>query len=209
MLLAAGKSGRMGKSKLLLPWAGTSVVGHQLHTWQQLRPGQIAVVRAEADQALLTELDRLGVARHDQITNPRPELGMFSSIRCAAQWRGWDQGLTHWVITLGDQPHLRLETLRTLLHFSATNPDQVCQPRRLGWPHHPVVLPRKFFLELGVTPAHTLKDYLAGIPGEVTCCEIDDAGLELDLDTPADYARALARFSDNASGPDARAAGAI
>ena len=194
VLLAAGRSGRMGKPKLLLSWANTSILGHQLRDWQLLPVRQIAVVSAQGDDPLRAELDRLDFPANDRILNPQPELGMFSSIRCAAQWPGWENGLTHWVITLGDQPHLQLETLRTLLGFSAANPDKVCQPRRLDRLHHPVVLPQKFFLQLGETRAATLKDYLNSISKHAAGVEIDDAGLGFDIDTPADYARALADF---------------
>jgi CTP:molybdopterin cytidylyltransferase MocA len=155
-------------------------------------------------------LNRLGFPSNNQILNPQPELGMFGSIRCAAQWQGWENGLTHWVITLGDQPHLRLETLQTLLRFSAVHPDQVCQPRRLDRLRHPVVLPRRFFLQLGETRAGTLKDFLKSIPEDVSGCEIDDAGLDFDIDTPADYERALSDFlKTNKSGHDASATTSI
>jgi molybdenum cofactor cytidylyltransferase len=191
VVLAAGQSARMGRPKLLLPWGDTSILGHQLRTWQQLRARQIAVVCAESDHALHRELDRLNFPAHNRILNSRPEMGMFSSIRCAALWPGRKTGLTHWAITLGDQPHLRFETLHTLLHFSARHPDKVCQPRRLDRLHHPVILPERFFRQLAETSAATLKDFLRTIPEEISGCEIDDAGLDFDIDTPADYERAL------------------
>lgn len=194
-MLAAGRSGRMGKPKLLLPWAKTSILGHQIHIWQLLRARQIAVVCAKSDDALQAELNRLSFPATNQILNSQPELGMFSSIRRAAQWQGWKAALTHWVITLGDQPHLRLESLQMLLRFSAAQPDKVCQPRRLGRLRHPVVLPRRFFLQLGETCDGTLKDFLKGIPEDVSGVEIDDAGLDFDIDTPADCERALSDFS--------------
>ncbi|HRY59690.1 MAG: NTP transferase domain-containing protein [Verrucomicrobia bacterium] len=36
VLLAAGRSARMGKPKLLLPWGDTSVLGHLIRQWQSL-----------------------------------------------------------------------------------------------------------------------------------------------------------------------------
>ena len=140
------------------------------------------------------ELDRLNFPVSNHIQNPHPEQGMFGSIRCAAQWLGWSAGLTHWAITLGDQPHLQLETLRALLQFSATQPDRVCQPRNLGHLRHPVILPKEIFRQLAQTSAPTLKEFLKTISGEIVGCDLDDQGLDLDLDTPADYERAVALY---------------
>jgi molybdenum cofactor cytidylyltransferase len=194
IILAAGSSSRMGRPKLLLPWGKTSVLGQQLQSWQELSARQIAVVCAGGDELMRTEMDRLNFPASDRIQNPQPERGMFGSIRCAAQWPGWSAGLTHWAITLGDQPHLRLETLRALLQFSATQPGRVCQPRRLGHLRHPVILPKEVFRQLAQTSAPTLKEFLKPISGEIAACDIDDAGLDLDLDTPADYERAVALY---------------
>jgi molybdenum cofactor cytidylyltransferase len=195
VILAAGRSSRMGKHKLLLPWGNTSVLGHLLKQWHDLAR-QICVVYASNDQALTTELDHLGFPREQRIVNPNPEREMFSSIQCAAAWRGWEKSLTHWAIVLGDQPHLRFSTLRTILDFSAANPDKVCQPRKAGHRHHPVLLPLKAFERLAGTEVDNLKDFLATC--EAAHCEIADPGLELDIDWPEDYvkARELAKLDD-------------
>jgi len=207
VLLAAGASKRMGKPKLLLPWGRVSILAHQLHLWQLLSAHQIVVVVASEGFALLAELNRLGFPVNQRIFNPHPELGMFSSIRCAAQSQGWDQALTHWVITLGDQPQVRLDTHQALLRFSAAHPDKVCQPRRLGRLHHPVILPRRVFQQLAAMQPGTFDEFLKARAGEVMGCEVDDAGLEFDIDTPQDYEKAISQFlKPNESGNDAGAA---
>src|SRR5262245_31955866 len=106
VILGAGRSERMGRPKLLLPWGKTSVLGHLIGQWEGLGAKQIAVVCAEGDSAMHAELNRLEVPHVGRSLNPAPGRGMFSSIRCAAEWSGWRDGLTHWVIVLGDQPHL-------------------------------------------------------------------------------------------------------
>ncbi|MCU0787913.1 MAG: nucleotidyltransferase family protein [Verrucomicrobia bacterium] len=204
VLLAAGESRRMGKPKLLLPWGEFSILAHQLLLWQQLSTQQIAIVAASDDGALLAELSRLGFPPSHRILNPQPESGMFSSIRCAAQWPGWDKALTHWVITLGDQPQLKRETLQALLHFGAAHPDKVCQPRWRGRLHHPVLMPQRFFQPLAVTRSGMLSEFLQSIPGDVLGCDIEDPGLGFDIDTPEDYERAVSIFvQPGASGHEA------
>ena len=144
-ILAAGRSSRMGQPKMLLAWQDTTVVGHLIATWIGLGAKQVAVVRAADDGAMEVELDRLGVSRQDHIINHRAQEGMFSSVLCAARWEGWSELATHFVIALGDQPHLRRETLRALMDFAKAHPDKICQPGSGGRGLHPVVLPRKHF----------------------------------------------------------------
>src|SRR5262245_22414275 len=60
VILAAGASSRMRQPKLLLPWGGTTVLGHLLGQWKALHARQIAVVCAVEGEAVVAELDRLG-----------------------------------------------------------------------------------------------------------------------------------------------------
>jgi molybdenum cofactor cytidylyltransferase len=192
VILGAGRSVRMGQPKLLLPWGGTSVLGHLIEQWQALGARQIAIVCAARDQTMQMELDRLSFAKINRICNPAPEGGMFSSIQCAVRWPGWQSALTHWAIVLGDQPLLLPQTLRQVLDYSVAQSTKICQPARRGHGRHPVLLPKPLFLQLADSTAPTLKEFLAAKPGKVALCEVDDAGTEVDIDRPDDYAKAVA-----------------
>jgi molybdenum cofactor cytidylyltransferase len=189
VILGAGASSRMGRPKLLLPWNDTTIIGHLISQWKTLGAAQIAVVCRPNDEALGAELDRLGFPAQDRIANSRPERGMFSSILCAAKWSGWKKEITRWAIVLGDQPHLRLETLRALLEFSLRHADAICQPKFAGHARHPVILPRAAFEKLKRSRAKTLKTFLKLVSLRRVQYSVDDPGLALDLDTPADYQR--------------------
>ena len=190
VILGAGASSRMGRPKLLLPWRDTTVIGHLLKQWRELGAAQIGIVLRLQDAPLAAELDRLGFPPADRIENPQPERGMFSSIQCAANWTGWKDEIATWTIMLGDQPHLRPETLRQLLEFYFANADAVCQLEFDGHARHPVLLPRRAFIELKASPAKTLKDFLKQTSVRCLRCSVADPGLALDLDTPEDYQRA-------------------
>ena len=191
LLLAAGASSRMGRPKLLLPWKEGTVLSHLLNQWQQIGPCQIAVVHSAANVALTNELDRLHWPRSRRIPNPAPELGMFSSIQCAARWKGWVADLTHWAIALGDQPLVRSETLCQLIAFATAHSTSVSQPSRLGRGRHPVILPAGVFSRLADAEAADLKQFLLATAQTPARCEMEDPGLDLDLDDPNDYERAL------------------
>ncbi|SRR6266481_4178918 len=188
VILAAGRSSRMGQPKLLLPWGATSILGHLIGQWALLCAKQIAIVCSPDDAGVNAELNRLNFPQSSRVINPNPERGMFSSIQCASGWQGWEPDLTHWAIVLGDQPHLRLETLRAIINFSTGHPDKVCQPRKDEHRYHPVVLPRKVFEQLRSSSAANLKEFLTSC--ETAYCEMNDAGLELDIDRPEDYQKA-------------------
>jgi molybdenum cofactor cytidylyltransferase len=191
VVLAAGRSRRMGRPKLLLPWAASSVLGHLLVQWQELGAAQIVVVAAAEDRAIEDECLRLSFPIRQLIFNPSPERGMFSSVQCAARWKDWRGELTHWAIVLGDQPHLRQQTLRQVLALCVANPDQICQPAYGDHRRHPVLIPRSVFNQLAGSSALDLKAFLATMPERIVSCSLDDPGLDLDIDHPADYEKAL------------------
>ena len=192
IILGAGASSRMGRPKLLLPWKDKTVIGEIIRQWCELDAGQIAVVHHPNDSALFAELDRLNLPSEDRIENPQPELGMFSSIVCAANWTGWRNEISNWAIALGDQPHLQTGTLRTLLEFAVQNPDAICQPQFGGHARHPVILPHAAFAGLKTTPAESLKKFLKAVSCRRAVFATNDSSLALDLDTPEDYQRVRA-----------------
>ena len=189
VILGAGASLRMGRPKLLLPWRGSTVIGQIISQWQELGAGQIAVVMRENDLALASELGRLDFPKVDHLINPKPERGMFSSIVCAAKWGGWKKEISSFAIVLGDQPHLKTETLRAVLELSAQNPDAICQPALGGREQHPVILPPQVFVGLRSATAESLKEFMKLADCPRVQVPVADAGLALDLDTPDDYKR--------------------
>ena len=180
---------RMGRAKLLLPWGTTTVLSHVVQQWHQLSARQIGVVCEAGNAPIVAEIERLALPGTHRIDSQSAASGMFGSVRSAASWQGWLPGLTHWAIVLGDQPHLKLTTLRQLLDFASERYDVVCQPQYHGRLAHPVLMPKHIFLQLPQTQHETLKDFLQ--TQRVLGCACDDAGLALDIDEPADYLQAL------------------
>lgn len=198
VLLAAGASSRMGRPKLLLPWGGSTVLEHLLRQWIGLGATQIGIVCAATNEPLIRALDGLKFKRENRIINPAPEAGMFSSIQVAAKWTAWNKALTHWAITLGDQPQVRSETLGNVVGFANENPESICQPSRNGRPRHPVMLPRQWFLQLREASQTNLKEFLVAHEAHRKLISVSDPGLDWDLDLPEDYERAQRMFLSGA-----------
>jgi molybdenum cofactor cytidylyltransferase len=193
VLLAAGASSRMGRPKMLLPWGNKTILDHSIQAWKSVADDS-SVIYSSGDDAIQAELDRIQFRPGSRVANPDPSRGMFSSIQTAARWTGWPDGVTHWAIVLGDQPHVPVATLRSLVQFAREFPRFICQPGRAGRPRHPVVIPREFFLALRNCAETTLKDFLNAYATARRFLEIDDPALEIDLDRPEDYERALRAF---------------
>jgi molybdenum cofactor cytidylyltransferase len=193
VILAAGASSRMGRSKLLLAWRDTTVIGAILSSWRQVGADQIAVVCRADDLALARELDRLDHPRSNRIFNPEPARGMFSSIQSAAAWDGWRAELTHFAIALGDQPHLSTQNLADLAKAAEKNLN-IWQPSHKGHARHPVLFPCARFQELSSTSHRSLKEFLVAHQNSVRLLDASDEALDFDLDTPADYEALRFRF---------------
>lgn len=191
VILAAGASSRMGCPKMLLPWGESTVIGHLVAQWRKAGAAQVAAVCPPGPHVINQELDRIGLPCQQRIVNPEPARGMFSSIQCAANWNGWVPNLTHWAIALGDQPHLTAQTLQAVVNFASQLPASICQPSRNGRPRHPIFLPRDIFRQVAGANSETMKEFLQTNRERVRMLDVDDAGLDLDLDTPADYQRAV------------------
>lgn len=176
----------MGRPKLLLRWGETTILTHLIELWTALGAAQIAVV-VEARSPIEPHL-----ADVDWIVNTQAELGMFSSVQCAARWAGWRAELTHFVIALGDQPQVGWQTLRRVVEFAAANAGYVCQPSRNGRARHPVVMPGAIFLELAGANESNLKEFLRTREDQRKLLELDDRALDEDIDTPEDYRKAHA-----------------
>lgn len=193
VVLAAGKSTRMGQSKALLPWGDTTILGHICRVWNRLGATQIGVVVLSGDSRVHE------VVRQENamaIPNNEVDLGMIYSLRLASRSSGWDSSISRWVIALGDQPHLTEKSLRDWLVFASEDPESISQPQYEGRPKHPVVLPRWAWKELAEYPGESLKEFLQKSIPKIRFWANDDIRFNIDLDTPEDYER-VRRFDGN------------
>lgn len=189
VILAAGASTRMGTCKLLLEWGEKTILTHLLDQWRSMGAAQIAPVIDPSNHPLRKALADAGFSPSDWIENPAPQLGMFSSLQAASRWTGWLSTLTHWIISLGDQPHIQISTLRLLLDAARENPTHICQPALNGHTAHPIILPASNFRELAQNDVPDLRTYIRTREAFRLRVAVEDAGVSEDVGTPEDYAR--------------------
>ena len=192
IVLAAGASTRMGEQKLLLPFAGTTVIAHIV---RELHAAHVAAVHVVVG----FEPDRVRAAlsgsRVNIVENPDYTRGMLSSIRAglSSAPETWTAAL----IALGDQPLIRAAHAAALLAAHAADPERILAPGHEGRRGHPLLLPRRFWAEAAVQHDDTgLRGLLHAHAEDLRVVEMGSGDVLSDMDTPDDYARTLARAGE-------------
>ena len=177
----------MGTCKVLLPWGNKTILVHLLDQWRTLGVAQIAPVIDACNESLRDALVDAEFCSGEWIENPSPERGMFSSLQEASRWKGWHSRLTHVVVAFGDQPHIKISTLRVLFEAARQHPSRICQPVFNGCAAHPLILPVNQFLALAKSDAPDLSEFIRKHEDLRLRVAVSDAGVTGDLNTPADY----------------------
>lgn len=192
IVLAAGESRRMGKQKLLLPYGGKTVIARVIDNILASDIDRTIVVTGHDHAAVRQALGE----RQVQLTqNTSYRDGMLSSIRRGMAELGED--VAAYLIVLGDQPDIPPATVNTLLSRFAASDSNIVSPTFGGKPGHPIVVPARFREAVmtkydGIGLRGLLHEYAAC----VAYCPIDTNAILFDMDTEADYKRALAQWDE-------------
>lgn len=118
--------------------------------------------------------------------NPNPERGMLSSLQCGLERVAADVDAV--LFTLVDLPAVQASTVEQLV--DGWRGEAVRIPRYQGKRGHPVLFARALIAEFAGETA-TPKDVIARHEGSIVYMDTGDAGVTMDIDTPADYRRLL------------------
>jgi len=186
IILAAGRSQRMGRSKALLPLSGRSflatLVG--LARGAGLRPVRVVVAADDPGVAAAhPELVEL------LVENDRQDLGQLHSLRLGLGAVGAAPDAA--VVFLVDHPLVAPETVHALIEAHRARGAAIVIPVHGGRRGHPVLFARAVFAELLDGPLEGgARRVVRADATRVEELEVGDAGILGDVDTPGDY-RAL------------------
>jgi molybdenum cofactor cytidylyltransferase len=189
IVLAGGKSSRMGTPKALLP-VGTSAETFLDRITGTLLDGGVdevlVVVGADADVIRARAHLR---PRVQIVDNPDYERGQLTSLLAAL--RQIDESVASGVlVTLVDVPLVSVETVRALLAAHRDSTAAIVRPVSNGRHGHPVIFHRRLFDQLHrADPAVGAKPVLRAYAADMIEIPVDDEGAFIDIDTREDYER--------------------
>jgi molybdenum cofactor cytidylyltransferase len=181
LVLAAGRSTRMGHNKLLCTWRDAPLVVHAVDAalGAGLRP--LCVVTGHEHEGVTAALGGRELARAH---NPDFEQGMASSLRVGLEALG--QGPDGVVVLLGDMPRVRAEHVaRLLAAFELGGRSVICVPEHQGQRGNPVLWPRRDYAALrSLSGDRGGRDLLETAIGRVVRVAMPDDGVLIDVDSP-------------------------
>jgi molybdenum cofactor cytidylyltransferase len=185
---AAGRSVRMGQPKLLLPWAGRTLVEHVIAQWLASRASRVIVVVHRDDVELAQACRRAGAT----IVVPAiPPPDMKSSVGHALSSIGTENSPTStdaWLLAPADMPRLNMALIDFIIAAHDPNAPRIIVPTSGGRRGHPVLFPWAMAAEVACLGPDEGLNLLVN-RGPVRELEWPDDGPLVDIDTPADYRR--------------------
>lgn len=191
LLLAGGKSSRMGEPKQLLPAGESSLLDRSLD--QALRSKLASVILVLGFQASRirealqpkTDSKKLSI-----IENPRYREGISSSI--IAGLAEVEDRFDHVMIMLADMPHVTWNLIDLLIKKYGDAGLPLGAVVKKGRRTHPVVINRIYYEELrGLQGDKGARDLFEKHADKVCLVEPPEEYDDMDIDTPEDYDRYL------------------
>ena len=182
IILAAGKSRRMGRNKLLLPFEGNPLVQHVIDAAQASPLHPLVLVMAEHTPSLTNHINtgsctpvfHDGTEYSDSL---KAGLTAASKRKCAGA-----------MFLLGDQPLVTIDTITRLILAFQREPQRWVAPLWQGQRGNPVIAPRSWFDRILTLSGDTgPRHYLKHPDARLKLVEVDDPGVIYDIDTPEDY----------------------
>jgi molybdenum cofactor cytidylyltransferase len=179
IVLAAGKSERMGRPKALLPFRDSTFLEHILETIKRSGITETVVVVGHHADTILTAIH---VAR--PVINADYEKGMTTSIQAGIRELAPD--VDGAMLFLVDHPVVEPATIDALIrHF---RPGCIVLPTYRGRRGHPVLFSRAVMEEIaGLPPNVGANTIVWKDPSRIAEVPLNDAGITIDIDTPEQF----------------------
>jgi len=193
LVLAAGKSSRMGQPKALLPvdsaGSGDTFLTRIVRTFAAASVEDIVVVVGHDADAIVASLSTIDLTVR-VVENPDYEQGQLSSL--LAGLRVVDRpGVVAALVTLVDVPLVAAATVRAVVERYRQTHAPVVRPVRGDEHGHPVLVDRSLFDAIRRSdPSQGAKPIIRANVSAAGDVAVDDDGAFLDFDTPQDLTRA-------------------
>lgn len=186
LVLAAGQGRRFGKTKQLMAWGQTTILGQTISQLKQSELDEIIVITGH-DAAAVTAIASIYhiPTRH----NPAYATGdLLSSLKVGVQ--GLKADVAAALVVLADQPLIPPCVINQLITAFKNGAGQLIVPVYQGQRGNPVLIGRLFFTELLALPADAApRLLLQRHPDQVAFVAVDTESILLDIDSEEAYER--------------------
>ncbi|MBV8134580.1 MAG: molybdenum cofactor cytidylyltransferase [Deltaproteobacteria bacterium] len=187
VILAAGKSARMGEAKQLLQLGGATVLGRTMENVRAADVDEVVVVLGASAGAIREQLAAV-LDEAKVVVNPEYETGMASSLRAGVAVLSRD--IEAALIVLGDQPFVRPDTVNRIIEEYRRTGAQIVIPKHEGARGNPVLLDPSLFAEVMALEGDVgCRAIFGKHPDGIVYVEVDDPGVLMDIDSREDYER--------------------
>lgn len=186
LILAAGRSERMGRPKMSLPWGDDTVLGHVIAVFRAADVEDVLVVSG-GDRA---EVERIASACGARTAfNPHyAGQEMLGSLQVGLQ--AMPAQAAACLVALGDQPQVLESTVRALTGEYLRLPGALLVPSYQMRRGHPWLVERQLWPDvLRMRPPETPRDFLQNHAADIRHVSVDTPTILQDVDTPDDYRR--------------------
>ena len=187
IILAAGKSERMGRVKPLLPWGKQTLIEAIIVRVARSRAKEVLIVLGAGRDDIEPVIAKYHVGR---VFNPDFGRGMLSSIQRGLEVVPRDARAV--LFFLGDQPPPQPGMINRLIDAYEKTGKGIVLPVHSGRRGHPVLIDLKYRNEIGtLDPGIGLRQLMRNHPEDVLEVRTRSPRILNDIDTPVDYERAL------------------
>jgi molybdenum cofactor cytidylyltransferase len=181
IVLAAGSSSRMGRTKQLISLGGQSLVRRAAMAAIDGGCDPVTVVTGSHEAVVVEALKGLKVRI---ASNAAWELGMGTSLRAGlADLRAADSDLAAVAVILCDQPNVSSDLIRRLLDAFATGRKPMAACEYAGTIGPPCCFDRSMFPALvNISDQHGAKTLLLAHPADVAHVPWEEGGVDLDTE---------------------------
>ena len=184
ILLAAGRSRRMGAFKPLLPFGDSTVIECCIRNLRAAHVAEIIVVAGHRAEDIRERVEPLNVGF---ALNPDPDSEMGVSIACGV--KALSAAAAGLIIALVDHPAVLAETIQVLMD-EWRHGARLVQPEYEGRGGHPVLIDLVYRNELlALDPESGLRAIFAAHRDEVKRVPVTSPYVARDMDTWEDYQR--------------------
>jgi molybdenum cofactor cytidylyltransferase len=183
VILAAGRSARMGVLKPLLPLEGETIMERVVGLFRGAGISDILVVVGNESVRLAPVLEKMAVR---YVVNEDYQHGMFSSVQAGVKHLG--EGYRAFFLHPVDIPLIRGDTLKKLMAVFREERVDICRPCYQGKRGHPPLIAATLIPHiLTYAGPGGLRALLSRHTEHSLDVECDDPGVLMDMNTPENY----------------------